>query len=114
MYQSDASRIMEAKNLPEFMNTPEKWSSLVEYIDTAKKFDDIALQILDDDDIDVFDFRDIIVKLGHDIKCIRPKEGEWIMLLTDTVVEMLDFLTKKSQERFQLLVDKLSEYEIDF
>ena len=114
MYQSDASRIMEPKNLPQFMNTPEKWSSLVEYIDTAKKFDDIALKILDDDDIDIFEFRDIITKLGNDVKYHRPEDGEFITMLTDTVVEMLNYLSVKSQERFTLLMNKMNELDVDF
>ena len=55
MHVKDSSKI-ESMKVPEFLNTPEKWKSVVEDIDTAKKFDDVALKILDDDDIDVFEF----------------------------------------------------------
>ena len=101
-------------NLPEFLNTSAKWSSVVEYIDTAEKFDEIALKILDDDDIDIFEFRDIITKLGNDVKYHRPEDGEFITMLTDTVVEMLNYLTVKSQERFTLLMNKMNELDVDF
>ena len=112
MYETDSSRIFETMKVPEFLNTSTKWSSVVEYIDTAKKFDEICLLILDDDDIDIFEFRDIIIKLGDDVKYRRPKDGEFITLLTDTVVEMLDFLTKKSEERFTLLMNKMMELDV--
>ena len=95
--------------VPEFMNTPEKWNALVESIDTGVKFDEVALKILDDDDIDILEFRDIIVKLSADIKERRPNAGEFITLLTDTVVDMLDFLNKKSEERYRMFMTKMSE-----
>ena len=56
MYESDSSRIFEKMKVPDFLNTSAKWNSVVEYIDTAKKFDEIALRILDDDDIDIYEF----------------------------------------------------------
>ena len=43
-------------NFPEFMNTQEKWNELVESTDTAEKFDELALKILDEDDIDILKF----------------------------------------------------------
>ena len=95
--------------VPEFMNTSEKWNALVESIDTGAKFDEVALKILDDDDIDFLEFRDIIVKLAADIKCRRPYSGEFITVLTDTVVEMLDFLNKKCEERNRILATKMAE-----
>ena len=56
MNETDASIKVESMNLPEFLNTSEKWFAVVESIDTAKNFDDISLKVLDDDDIDVFEF----------------------------------------------------------
>ena len=84
--------------VPEFMNTPEKWNALVESIDTSEKFDELSLKILDDNNIDIFEFRDIILKLSADIRYRRPGSGEYITLLADTVVDMLEFLIKKSEE----------------
>ena len=109
MYQTDATKNFASMKLPEFMNNSAKWFSVVESIDTAKKFDDIALKILDDDNLDIFDFRDIMVKLAEDVKFRRPEDGEFITLLTDTVVELLDYLIVKSQERFEILMSKLME-----
>ena len=109
MYQTDATKNFQSMKLPEFLNNSAKWVSVVESIDTAEKFDDIALKILDDDDIDVFEFRDIIVKLAEDVRFCRPKDGEIITLIADTVVEMLDYLIKKSEERFDILISKVME-----
>ena len=114
MYETESSKLFEKMKLPEFLNTSAKWSSVVEYIDTAEKFDEIALKILDDDDIDIFEFRDIIIKLGNDVKYHRPEDGEFITMLTDTVVEMLNYLTVKSQEQFTLLMNKMNELDVDF
>ena len=56
MNETDASIKVESMKLPEFLNTSKKWFAVVESIDTAKKFDDIAMKVLDDDDIDVLEF----------------------------------------------------------
>ena len=52
----DSENKLDSMKIPAFMNTSEKWNALVESIDTAKKFDELALEILDDDDIDIFEF----------------------------------------------------------
>ena len=38
------------------MNTLKKWNALVESIDTSQKFDELSLKILDDDNMDIFEF----------------------------------------------------------
>ena len=65
----------------------------------------------DNDNIDIFEFRDIILKLSADIRDRRPGSGEYITLLADTVVDMLEFLIKKSEERCMLLMKALAETE---
>ena len=94
----DSENKFDSMKVPEFMNTPEKWNALVESIDTSEKFDELSLKILDDDNIDIFEFRDIILKLSADIRDRRPGSGEYMTLLADTVVDMLEFLIKKSEE----------------
>ena len=108
MSKTDASSIFVNMKFPEFMNTPAKWNKVVEYIDTPYKFDEIAMKILDDDEIDIFQFRDIIVNLAKEVKCLRPEEGELITLLSDTVVDMLDVVEKKAAERFSLIMEKMA------
>ena len=58
----------DSMKVPEFMNIPEKWNALVESIDTSEKFDELSLKILNDDNIYIFEFRDIILKLSADIR----------------------------------------------
>ena len=93
------------------MNTPAKWNKVVDSMDSAKKFDDIALKILDDDDINIFEFRDIIVKLSEDVKSRRPECGDLITLLSDTVVELLDFLSVKAMERLTYVMQQMADME---
>ena len=97
--------------VPEFLNSPAKWNAVVKSIDTPRKFDEVALKILDCDDIDVYEFQDIIVKLSEDVKIHSPQYGEIIALLSDTVVELLDFLAIKAEERFTTVMKKMSEIE---
>lgn len=101
--------IFDVLKLPPFLNTQDKWNAVVESIDSAYKFDEIALQILDDDDLDIFDFRDIISALGQDVKNRRPGDGPMITLLTETITDILDFLFQKSEERLTKLIKKMSE-----
>ena len=107
----DSENKFDSMKVPEFMNTPEKWNASVESIDTSQKFDELSLKILDDDNIDIFEFRDIILKLSADIRDRKPGSGEYITLLADTVVDMLEFLIKKSEEQCMLLMKALAETE---
>ena len=54
-----------------------------------------------------------MIKLGNDVKFERPQDGEFITMLTDTIVELLDFLTKKSEERFSFLMNQIQELDVD-
>ena len=107
----DSENKFDSMKVPEFMNTPEKWNALVESIDTSEKFDELSLKILDDDNKDIFEFRDIILKLSADIRDRRPASGEYITLLANTVIDMLEFLIKKSEEQCMLLMKALAEME---
>ena len=98
MNETDASIKVESMKLPEFLNTSKKWFAVVESIDTAKKFDDIAMKVLDDDDIDVFEFQDIMIQLADDVKDCRPNDGEFIT----------EFI---SEERFINLINKMAELD---
>ena len=95
--------------MPEFLNTKEKWDSVVESIDCVYKFDMLAVKILDEDDIDVFEFRDILRLLANDVKKKRPYDGEFITLITETICEMLDFMVKKSDEMFSRVLEKMTQ-----
>lgn len=101
--------IFGSLKMPLFLNTHAKWNSVVESIDTLFKFDEIALRILDEDDIDIFDFRDIVAQLAEDVKEKRPRDGEMITVLSDTISDMIDFLVKKADERLTKVMEKLMQ-----
>ena len=46
--------LSESVKIPEFLDTLDKWNQVVLSIDSVKKFDELALKLIDDDDIDVF------------------------------------------------------------
>ena len=95
--------------MPLFLNTQAKWDAVVESIDTVFKFDEMALRILDEESIDIFDFRDIICQLGEDVKKNRPEDGEIITMLTFTITDLLEFLMKKSEERLNKVFDNMAQ-----
>ena len=110
MNKSDSVKIAEglSKNvkMPEFLDTLDKWNKVVMSIDSVKKFDDLALKLLEDDEVDVFQFHDILLKLAEDVKMLRPNDGEIITFIADTITDMLEFLVKTSTEKYMQILEK--------
>ena len=110
MNKSDSVKIAEglSKNvkMPEFLDTLDKWNKVVVSIDSVKKFDDLALKLLEDDEVDVFQFHDILLKLAEDVKMLRPDDGEIITFIIDTITDMLEFLVKTSTEKYMQILEK--------
>ena len=71
-----------------------------------KKFDDLALKLLEDDEVDVFQFHDILLKLA-DVKMLRPDDGEIITFIADTLTDMLEFWVKTSTEKYMQILEKV-------
>ena len=110
MNKSDSVKIAEglSKNvkMPEFLDTIDKWNQVVVSIDSVKKFDDLALKLLEDDEVDVFQFHDILLKLAEDVKMLRPDDGEIITFIADTITDMLEFLVKTTTEKYMQILEK--------
>ena len=110
MNKSDSVKIAEglSKNvkMPEFLDTLDKWNKVVMSIDSVKEFDDLALKLLEDDDVDVFQFHDILLKLAEDVKMLRLDDGEIITFIADTITDMLEFLVKTSTEKYMQILEK--------
>ena len=110
MNKSDSVKIEEglSKNvkMPEFLDTLDKWNKVVMSIDSVKKFDNLALKLLEDDEVDVFQFHDILLKLAEDVKMLRPNDGEIITFIADTITDMLEFLVKTSTEKYMQILEK--------
>ena len=110
MNKLDSVKIAEglSKNvkMPEFLDTVDKWNKVVMSIDSVKKFDDLALKLLEDDEVDVFQFHDILLKLAEDVKMLRPNDGEIITFIADTITDMLEFLVKTSTEKYMQILEK--------
>ena len=106
----DSVKIAEglSKNvkMPEFLDTLDKWNEVVLSIDSVKKFDDLALKLLEDDEVDVFQFHDILLKLAEDVRFLRPNDGEIITFIAGTITDMLEFLVKTSTEKCMQILEK--------
>ena len=106
----DSIKIAEglSKNvkMPEFLDTLDKWNEVVLSIDSVKKFDDLALKLLEDDEVDVFQFHDILLKLAEDVRLLRPNDGKIITFIADTITDMLEFLVKTSTEKYMQILEK--------
>ena len=111
MKKSDSVKIAEglSKNVKvlEFLDTLDKWNEVVLSIDSVKKFDDFALKLLEDDEVDVFQFHDILLKLAEDVRILRPNDGETITFIADTITDMLEFLVKTSTEKYMQILEKV-------
>lgn len=97
-------KLADSVKIPKFLDTVDKWNAVVLSIDSAKKFDDLALKLIDDDEVDVFQFHDILLKLAEDVKLLRPDDGEVITFIAETVSDMLKFLIEKSTKRYEDIV----------
>ena len=75
--------------MPEFLDTLDKWNEVVLSIDSVKKFDDLALKLLEDDEVDVFQFHDILLKLAEDVRFLRPNDGEIISLHSLQILSLI-------------------------
>ena len=110
MNKSDSVKIAEglSKNvkMPEFLDTIDKWNQVVVSIDSVKKLDDLALKLLEDDEVDVFQFHDILLNLAEDVKMLRPDDGEIITFIADTITDMLEFLVKTTTEKYMQILEK--------
>ena len=110
MNKSDSVKIAEGLSrnvkMPEFLDSLDKWNKVVVSIDSVKKFDDLALKLLEDDEVDVFQFHDILLKLAEDVKMLRPDDGEIITFIADTITEMLEFLVKTSTEKYMQILER--------
>ena len=110
MNKSDSVKIAEGLSrnvkMPEFLDSLDKWNKVVMSIDSVKKFDDLALKLLEDDEVDVFQFHDILLKLAEDVKMLRPDDGEIITFITDTITDMLEFLVKTSTEKYMQILKR--------
>ena len=111
MKKSDSVKIAEGLSenvkIPEFLDTLDKWNEVVLSIDSVKKFDNLALKLLEDDEVDVFQFHDILLKLAEDVRFLRPNDGEIITFIVDTITDMLEFLVKTSTEKYMQILEKV-------
>ena len=110
MNKSDSVKIAEGLSrnvkMPEFLDSLDKWNKVVVSIDSVKKFDDLALKLLEDDEVDVFQFHDILLKLAEHVKMLRSDDGEIITFIADTITDMLEFLMKTSTEKYMQILEK--------
>ena len=102
---------MRHKKLPTCLNTQQKWDEIVFLTDNYKKFDEIALEVLDDGDIDVFEFQEIMKDLTNDIYKLRPESARKITDLMHVVDEFIVFLKQKVDERVKSVHKKQMEQD---
>ena len=100
---------------PEFINTKEKWEKVVRSIDSAVQFDKVAIKILDDDNIDILQFQQIVHELAKDVQAMNPVMGHIFTDLIHVVDNLIQYLQMEAKMRMSRLdemfpVDKKPEY----
>ena len=52
-----------------------------------------------------------MIQLANGVKDRRPNDGDFITSLTDTIIDLIDYLVQKSKERFINLINKMVELD---
>ena len=72
---------MELPELPSFLNTEEKWDSIVQQIDTVEKYDDLFYRMIEDDTFFLLDIPKVLAYLTKDIATVHHKKVQEIELI---------------------------------
>lgn len=62
------------KNLPEFLNTRDKYNECIRNTDTSAKFDEVFLKLLNDDSLTFSDVMNIISSVEKDVILVHNNE----------------------------------------
>ena len=86
---------MEGIDLPEFLNTEEKYNKLIHEVDTLHKFEEIFLKLLDDDTLDMSTILTLMKVIERDVILVNKlTKATTLMEMTESFIRYI--MTKDS------------------
>ena len=81
---------MDGINLPEFLNTEEKYNKLIRDVDTIKKFEDIFLKLLDDDTLEISSILTLMKVIERDVILVNKlTEATALIEMTESFIRYI-------------------------
>ena len=101
---------MEKIQLPEFLNTIEKYNKVVQETDTIKKYEDIFYALLEDKNIPLVDLLKIMYNLEHDVILVHGiSEVKHLMEMAESIIRYM--ITTAQQEQYEKDQQNIKEIE---
>ena len=101
---------MEIIQLPDFLNTIEKYNKVVCETNTIKKYEDIFYALLEDKNIPLVDLLKIMYNLEHDVILVHGiSEVKHLMEMAESLIRYM--ITKAQQEQYEKDQQNMKEIE---
>ena len=86
---------MDQINLPEFMNTEEKYNKMIHEIDSLNKFEKIFLKLLDDETLEMSSIMTIMKVIERDVILVNKlTEVSTLMEMTESFIRYMMLINK--------------------
>ena len=86
---------MDQINLPEFMNTEEKYNKMIHEIDSLNKFEKIFLKLLDDESLEMSSIMTIMKVIERDVILVNKlTEVSTLMEMTESFIRYMMLINK--------------------
>ena len=101
---------MEKIQLPDFLNTIEKYNKVVCETNTIKKYEDIFYALLEDKNIPLVDLLKIMYNLEHDVILVHGiSEVKHLMEMAESLIRYM--ITTAQQEQYEKDQQNMKEIE---
>ena len=101
---------MEKIQLPDFLNTIEKYNKVVHETNTIKKYEDIFYALLEDKNIPLVDLLKIMYNLEYDVILVHCiSEVKHLMEMAESLIRYM--ITTAQQEQYEKDQQDMKEIE---
>ena len=91
---------MDQINLPEFMNTEEKYNKMIHEIDSLNKFEKIFLKLLDDETLEMSSIMTIMKVIERDVILVNKlTEVSTLMEMTESFIRYMMLINKSDPSK---------------
>ena len=81
---------MDGINLPEFLNTEEKYNKMIHEVDTLHKFEEIFLKLLSDEKLDMSSIMTLMKIIKHDVILVNKlTEASSLIEMTESFIRYI-------------------------
>ena len=101
---------MEKIQVPDFLNTIEKYNKVVRKTNTIKKYEDIFYALLEDKNIPLVDLLKIMYNLERDVILVHGiSEVKHLMEMAESLIRYM--ITTAQQEQYEKVQQNMKEIE---